>query len=89
MTESLNAAREELAKVVDRLVSENPEVAEQYSTLFSDDAATGTQWISYGITQSDSIGDPAEPASDDFDDEDLGFLNDEIECEDGDVELVG
>lgn len=108
MTESLNTAREDLAKIVDRLAAENPEIVEQYAKVFADDDATAGQWISYGITQSDSLGAaesaPAPAAEesvpdpvaeeewesisvDPFTDED--FLDEEFECEDPDVEMVG
>lgn len=108
MTESLNAAREELARIVDRLAAENPETLAQYAKVFADDDATAGQWISYGITQSDSIAavestpaataeesTPNADAEEDLDaitvasftDED--FLDEEFECEDPDVEMVG
>lgn len=87
-----------LREAVDTVLKEHPELVAEYQKLF-DDPEVGGQWLAHEVDESAVIAvideeaaesqgaDPFGDIDEDFDED--AFLEDDIECDDGDVEFVG
>ena len=94
------SAEDVLRAAIDAKLAEHPDLVAEYKELF-DDEAVAEQWIAHEVSESSEIagldqelGEELglveafrEVPDDDFDTE--AFLSEDIECDDGDVELVG
>lgn len=94
------SAESALRAAIDTKIAEHPGLVAEYKELF-DDEAVAEQWIAHQVGESTEIAEQDQElgeglglvdmfgaiSDEDFDPE--VFLADEIECDDGDVQLVG